>query len=591
MWLWAAAGAAVGLMAAAAGWALWPKAITPARAMRFQIALPEGVDFSGHSELSLSPDGHKLAFTTSDTPSGLWIHDLDSLEWRMLAGTEQGDGPFWSPDGRFLGFRVRNQLKKIEVAGGPPQTLCTMPQPVGGGAWNRDGVIVFGGYGSGPMYRVSSSGGAATELTALEGGEYVHGLPTFLPDGEHFLYIRVSRNADRSGVYVGSVDAKPAEQSHQRILATLIAAGYAEGNLFSMREGALMAQPFDTARLQLRGEPVLVAEHVGNLASLGSFSASRAGVLAYRAAPAAGTLQATWFNREGKQTETFGESSPDRGLRLSPDGTRAGGRDAAMGVRGDIWLLDFSRGVRTRLTFRRRYGSFPVWSPDGSRIAFAAGDTSPLDTIYEKAADGTGEEKELLKTTLGIWPTSWSRDGRFLLYHTFNAVTTTGSDLWVLSMGPDKGGAPKPTLLLGTEFDEVDGSFSPDGHWVAYKSNETGRPEIYVRPFVASGPAFGEGKSQVSRDGVREDWIEPHWRNDGREFFFEGPNNAIMAVDVNGSSAAFQVGVPNKLFTAPANEGWDVTGDGKRFLIRVVPRQDTQTPITVVLNWQAAQKK
>jgi len=260
-----------------------------------------------------------------------------------------------------------------------------------------------------------------------------------------------------------------------------------------------------------------------------------------------------------------------------------------MSAAGDIWVIDFARAaVRTRITFHQGLGSPPVWSPDGTRIAFAAGGL--FDTIYEKAANGGGEEKELLKKLGEVKvPTSWSRDGRFLLYDTAN-VPKTGSDLWLLPLEGDR----KPVLLLGTEFNEGLGSFSPDGRWIAYGSNESGRYEVYVRSLVASGPngpSLGQGKWQVSRDGAVPEI--PKWRGDGKEIIFAAPNNAVMAVDVNSAGAAFQLGTPHQLFTAPNGAGFDVTADDKRFLMSVVPGtgQQAQSPITVVLNWQADLKK
>jgi eukaryotic-like serine/threonine-protein kinase len=587
-WLWPAV-AVVVLMAAAAAWALWLKPAPPARATRFQVTLPDNVDFSEF--VSVSPDGHKLVFNATGAQSGLWIRDLDTLEWRRLTGTEGGASPFWSPDSRFLGFGVGNQLKKIEVAGGPPQTLCTSKGIVGSGAWSRDGVIVFGsrvGNGGAPLQRVSAAGGVPADVTALDTtrGERLHSLPTFLPDGKHFLYLRAV-SANVGGIYVGSLDTKPAEQSREPILNSPFAAPYVDGNVFFMREGTLMVQPFDAGKLQLRGEPVPVAEHVATTGLIGIFSVSPTGVLAYRAGAntAGGSLQPTWFDRQGKATGTFGQAGPNVGLVLSPDATRAAGRDAGQRMPGDIWLLDFARGVRTRLTFRQSLGSFPVWSPDGSRIIFAAGDV--LDTLYEKAANGAGDEKELLKKPGEVkLPTSWSGDGRFLLYYAAN-TPNTGFDLWVLPLEGDR----KPVSLLGTQFNEGGGSFSPDQRWIAYVSNESGRNEIYVRPFVhsgSSGPSLGEGKWQVSKDGAAAE--TPRWRNDGKEIIFEGPNNSVMAVDVNGSGAAFQMSTPQQLFVAPANTGLDVTADGKRFLLTVAPgrgQQTSTTPITVVLNWQA----
>ena len=537
-WLWPGIGIGLLMVLAGLAYTLWPKAQPVARATRFHLALPDNVTFSEY--VSVSPDGHKLVFNATGDQSGLWIHDLNTLEWHKLPGTEEGISPFWSPDSRFLGFAVGDKLKKIEVTGGPPQTLCSVPLSLGTGSWSQDGVIVFGGRGIGPLRRVSAAGGEAKELTAVDAsrGESFHALPTFLPDGKHLLYLR-GGGPDVAGIYAASLDAKPAEQSRERILATAFAAPYVDGDLFFMREGTLMVQPFDARKLRLSGDPVPVAEHVGTTGSIGMFSASPAGVLAYRtgAATAAGSVQPTWFDREGKVTGTFGQPGSDRGLALSPDATRAAGRDATSNSRGDIWLLDFARGVRTRLTFRQSAGSFPVWSPDGNRIIFSG--SNLVHTIYEKAASGAGEEKELFngpsETKI---PTSWSHDGRFLLYHTMN-VPKSGSDLWVLPLEGDR----KPALLLGTEFNEFQGSFSPDMRWIAYASNESGRGEIYVRPFNASGssaPSLGEGKWQVSKDGG----AFAKWRGDGKEIVFAGSGNALMTVDVNGGGVAFQMGTP-----------------------------------------------
>jgi hypothetical protein len=456
-------------------------------------------------------------------------------------------------------------------------------------------VIVFGSRGgTGPLRRVSSAGGVAADLTVVDSsrGETLHALPTFLPDGNHFLYLRAGLPGI-TGIYTGSLDVKPGEQSRVRMLDSGVGARYVGGDLIFMRDGTLMAQPFDEAKLQLRGEPVPVAEHVETTGRNGIFSVSATGELAYRAGAAPPeNFQPTWFDRQGKALGAFGARGADRGFALSPDGMSAGVRDAPNSLRGDIWRLDFMRGVRTRLTFRQSAGSPPVWSMDGSRIIFASG--AGFDALYEKASSGAGEEKELLNKAGEVkYPLSWSRDGRFLLYHT-ELAPKTGSDLWVLPLEGDR----KPVLLLGTEFNELLAVFSPDMRWIAYMSNESGRYEIYVRPFIAgstgasgpSGPSLGEGKWQVSKDGGA--W--PKWRADGKELIFSAPNGSPMAVDVSSNGSAFQPGVPKQLFAAPEGLAgtWDVTSDGKRFLMAIAPVQKAvDEPITVVLNWQAALKK
>jgi serine/threonine protein kinase len=584
-WLWPAIAALLFLVIVAAGaWTFWFKPTPTLRASRFEVALPEGVEFNQY--VSVSPDGHKLVFNATGTQSGLWIRDLDTLQWRRLAGTEGSSSPFWSPDSHFLGFSVGSDLKKIDVAGGPPETLCIGSGPVGTGSWSRDGVIVFGGKGVGPLHRVLAAGGVATDVTVVDTarGETDHGLPWFLPDGKHFVYRRGGL-PDIRGIYVGSLDAKPAEQSKERILATVTAAPYVAGNLFFLRDGTLMVQPFDDRKLQLRGEPVPLAEQVGAELANGYFSVSP-DVLAYRTGTAFfGAYQATWFDRAGKITGKFGDPGPDRALAISPDGTRAAGRDAPGAQPGDVWILDFVRDIRTQLTFHRSAGSPPIWSPDGTRVIFAAGNL--MDTLYEKASNGSGDEKEIFKKSNELKiPSSWSPDGRFLLYYTAD-VPKTGNDLWVLPLEGDR----KPVLLLGTPSNESQGTFSPDGRWIAYTSNESGRPEVYVRPFVSSGtsgPALGEGKWKVSKDGG----TNAIWRRDGNEILFRGADGSMMAVNVNTNGGSFQRLTPMQLFMALQNAGWDVSGDGKRFLMSVAPtRQNIQTPITVVLNWQADLKR
>ena len=590
-WLWQGVAAALAVIAVATAWALWPKPPAPVKSTRFQVPLPENEDYG--LWMAFSPDGRKLAFTTSGPQRGVWIRDLEALETRHLAGTENALALFWSPDSRFLAFGGGGQLKKIDVSGGPPQTLCEAGG-VGMGSWTRDGVIIFGASAQGPLRRVSASGGVATDLTVLnrQRGEAFHSSPIFLADGRHFLYF-LGGSPEVNGIYVGSLDAKPEEQKRERLLATRLSVGYtplqdsAGGRLFFMRDTTLMAQPFDVKKLQLTDEPIAVAEQLGTSGFHGFFSVSPSGALAYRTGAQAAGFQLTWFDRQGKAQGTFGDLRPDQGVALSADGARAAVRDTFTTANGDLWTLDFARGVRTRLTFRQTNGSSPIWSSDGSRIAFAAGNT--MDTLYEKASSGAGDEKELYKKPGEIkFPSSWSHDGRFLLYYTTN-VPQTGQDLWVLPLEGDR----KPVLLLGTQFNEREGRFSPDMRWIAYTSSESGRPEVYVRPFLASGPTgaptLGEGKWQVSKDGG----TLAKWRADGKELIFRAPNGSPMAVDVSATGAAFQAGVPKQLFVLLPNVGdWDVTADGKRFLAAVPPGQQTnQTPITVVLNWQAALQK
>ena len=542
--------------------------------------------------MSVSPDGRKLVFTAQD---GMWFRNFDSQEWSRLPGTEGASTPFWSPDSRYVGFTVDKILKRVDTTGGPPETLATVPNTAArSGTWNGQGDIVLGSWGGGsggPLWRVSA-GGAATAVTQVDvsKGEFVHTWPTFLPDGTHFLYFR-SGPPDVEGMYVGSLEADAGNQSRQRILATGVPAVFANGYIFFLRAGTLMAQPFDHRRLELQGVAVPVTHDVQiTWYSTGVFSVSGNGVLAYRTASASRTFQLAWYDRQGKNLGTFGPPGTDRRVVMSPDGKRGVVKDTPYNVPGDLWTLDFASGRLTRLTFKKEAYSPGVWSPDGTRIAYSAGHLG--DTVYEKAASGLGDARVLFsKPGLRHFPTSWSRDGRFLLYHTENAPRT-GYDLWALSLRDGK-----PHLMLGEAFNEWAGVFSPDMRWVAYVSLETGpAAEVYVRPFRVSGqtgqPSLGEGKWQVSKD--HGNW--PEWRVDREIVFNTAPTGtATFAAPVNTSGTAFESGVPQRLPFPPSTGVTSTpqsTPDGQRFLIEVpLDQRAARTSISVVLNWPALLKQ
>jgi len=594
--LWQGAAAVLGLVALGfAAWMFWPKKEPPAPITRFEVSLPDNVNFGQY--LSLSPDGRKLVINTTGT-GGLWIRDLDTIEWRRLPGTEGAASPFWFPDSRSLAFAVQNQLKKIDISGGPAQTLCTVSEgTVGSGSWSREGIIIFGNRPEGAILKVSQAGGVPTAVTAVDRsrGEVFHTAPLFLPDGKHFIYFQRG-GPTVAGIYAGSLDSKPAEQRRDRILANDFAALQADRYLFFMRDNNLMVQPFDPDGRQLRGEPVPVAERVATTGALGVFSVSPGGVLAWRPGVGGREFQLTWFDREGKVLNTFGQPSDDQLVALSPDGTRAVVRDGSVVTLGDLWTVDFARGVRTRVTFRKTFGSGAIWSPDGTRIVFSAGNPrTPLDTLYQKSSSGAGDERELLKKPgQNLYATNWSRDGRFLFY--FSPNPQAGADLWVLPLEGDR----KPVSLLATQFNELEAVFSPDARWVAYTSNESSRYEIYVRPFLASGPSgapvLGEGKWQVSRDGG----ATPKWTADGKQIIFSSTfadtlATLRMAVDVKANGAAFEAGVPQRILQVPqvpSDFSWDVTGDGKRFLLAAPQGLATgPVPLDVMLNWPSLLKK
>jgi serine/threonine protein kinase/Tol biopolymer transport system component len=587
--LWQGVAAVFALLAAASvGWILWPAAPQPAS--RVEVAPPDNVSVG--DSLSLSPDGRKLVVSAS---GGLWMRNFDALEWRHLPGTEGAVSPFWSPDSRYVAFGVGNELRKIDSTGGPPETVCTVAGDVdGSGSWNRDGVILFGSWGGGsggPLWRVSAKGGSPTALTQvdLSRGELFHTWPSFLPDGSHFVYFR-SGPPDVEGIYAGSLDAQPGDQSRERFVASAMPASYAAGYLFFPRAGALMAQRFDADRLQLRDAALPIAEAIRTTwYGTGIFAIAGGGSVAYRAAAGRATTQIRWTDRQGRILSSVGQPGTDSSIVLSPDGKRAVVKDAPYDVPGDLWMLDLSSEQRTRFTFRKDAYSPGVWSPDGARVAYAAGSLG--DTIVERSSSGMGNEHELLKEMgLRHYPTSWSRDGQFLLYHTQN-TPKTGYDLWVLPLKDTRAAV----RLLGESFNEWAGVFSPDMRWIAYASLETGASEIFVRSFRASGengrPTLGEGKWQISRIG---NW--PLWRNPGEILFHTAPaGSAIFAVPVRTSDAAFESGVPQQLFTIQRGglvNLVDSTADGKRF---VMPTSDVdpaaRSGISVVLNWPTLLKR
>ncbi|OLC96091.1 MAG: hypothetical protein DMG35_09545 [Acidobacteria bacterium] len=556
----------------------------PAAHVRFQIPAPENTTLGPY--VKLSPDGRKLAFVAGDR---LWVHFLESEESRDLAAA--GGPPFWSPDSRFIGYVSENKVKKIEATGGPPQTLAEVGIVfAGAGAWNQDNLIVFGSQSG--LFRVPASGGIPVQITALDPArqELFHFCPSFLPDGRHFVYARNSADTEKNGIYISSVDAKPDQQNSKFLVASNWGPLYAPsadpstGYLLFMRNGTLMAQPFDNRRLELKGQVTLVAEQVGDDlggGGNGAFSASANDVLVYWRSPAS-DRQLTWYDRQGKVLGTVGELGDYQGLVVSPDGTRVA-LSKRSGRASNIWLLDLSRDTTTRFTFGSGIDLYPVWSADGSRIIFSSG-----TDLYQKPTSGVKDAELLQKLSEAPFVESFSRDGRFLLYDAYAAKTRW--DIWVLPLDGDM----KPIPFLVTEFRERDPRFSPDGHWVAYISDESGYYEVYVRSFAmnSTGTAVeAGGKWQISNGYGRK----PLWRGDGRELYYTGGDGRVMAVEI-ATTPEFKPGKPQPLgFSAGGSDtAWDCTADGRRFLVAVpktTGKGDRPEPYRVMMNWQAGLKK
>jgi serine/threonine protein kinase len=566
--------------------------------MRVQIPLPDNIALSPTGAFALSPDGRHLAFAgrSADGNLRLWVRSLDSLDMRPLYGSESALFPpfFWSPDSRFLAFDAGGKLKKIDIAGGPAQTLCETPDLVIGGAWRRDGVIIFG-QARGAIMRVSANGGSSSPVTALDSSrkETWHVQPSFLPDERHFIYLRGSHGPENTGIYIGSLDAKPEEQDLRLLVPTHLGAAYVPasevgmGQLLFVREGTLIAQPFDANRFEVAGEPATLAKQIGSVITIGFFSASNNGVLVYRTG--GGVSQLTWFDQRGKRIGTVGEPAAIVSVALSPDGTRAAvSRTDFPNSSLTLWLMDLARATSTRFTFGAGLAPLGIWSSDGSRIIFPFGPGDRYD-LYQKSASGVKDQELLLESDEPKHPRSCSPDGRFLLYGSLNRKTRT-RELWVLPLEGDK----KPIPFACTQFNNSEGQFSPDGRWVVYVSDESGREEVYVRTFSPdSGGATShdEGKWIISTGGGNE----PRWSGDGKTLYYIAPDGKLMAVAITANEA-FRAGVPKALFQpsasfgGPFRQSWCVAPDGKRFLF-AVPSEQRTAPFDVVLNWQAALKK
>jgi Tol biopolymer transport system component len=545
------------------------------RAVRLSIPTPNLTGIV--DDFALSPDGGRLAFSATDSSGKerLWLRQLDSLTLRPLPETDGAFSPFWSPDSRFIGFFAGTKLKKIDVSGGAPQILCDA-QIGGGGTWNRDGVIVFAPGGGRPLYRVSAAGGESAPLTKLdESRERSHWWPQFLPDGRHFLYL--SRQ-EKSGIYVGSLDSNET----RRILESDFNVAYAPpGYLLFARESALMAQPFDAGKLELTGEPFLVAEQVGRYTyGRSPFTVSENAVVYERGE--LGNSQLAWHDRAGKQISTVGPPGSYYSMWLSPD-EKGVAVERAEGASTDIWLIDIARNTPTRFTFDPAIHRNPIWSPDGSRIAFASNRTGVPD-LYVKSASGSSNEELLLETSSVKFPTDWSLDGKLILYEERSGKGK--NDIWLLPLEGDR--TPKP--FLQDDFYKRGAKFSPDGKWIAYSSDESGQDQVYVKSFPGPG-----AKYQVSTGGGRQ----PRWRRDGKEIFYISADGKLMAVEVK-AGLTFEALAAKPLFDTPikvyvwvaplSKDSYAVSGDGQRFLINNFT--ETSAPLfTVVMNWTADLKK
>ena len=563
---------------------LWQNLPGRPQAIRAFIPPPEKAAFqfigTGFGTPAVSPDGSRLAFVArrDDGMTLLYVRPLDSIKALPLPGTEGATCPFWSPDGRMLGFFSLGKLRKIDASGGPPLSLADAP--VGrGGSWSPEGVIVFAPDQGGPLYRVAAAGGPATPATQLDESrsESTHRWPQFLPDGKHFLYFtRIVQRDEHNGIRVGSLDGKESPF----LLNTEANASYASGHLLYARETTLMAQPFDAARLEFRGDPFPVAEgvQVDFAFSQMTFATSENGVMVYQTGQSEGGSRLSWFDRSGKPAGLLGDQASYFTLALSPDVRRAvvSVIDPRVGA-PDVWIFDVMRGLRTRFTFDPGVDNFPIWTADGEEVIFSSiRKGKSRFNLYRKSITGSGEDELLLESDRDKFATQCSPDGRSLLFYT-RGDPVTRTDIWVMPLSGDG----KPTAILRTEFAEQSPALSPDGRYMAYESDESGRVEIYVSPFPAPSR-----KWQVSMAGGEK----PHWRNDGKEIIYLAPDNKLMTVEVNPTAADFQVGRATALFAIqPQRPGnvFDMSPDARRFLVNTSIVEQNAQPLTLVVPWTA----
>ncbi|MGE5278242.1 MAG: protein kinase domain-containing protein [Acidobacteriota bacterium] len=546
------------------------RAPKPLRMVRFEFATPE--DIVTIDTPRISPDGRYIAFNATDAAgkSRIWVRALNALSAQPLPGTEGTTRPFWSPDGRFLGFFADGKLKKIEVTGGPAQKICDAPSGADG-TWSPEGVILFDGRANDPIQRVSAAGGTPVVAVKAEASrkETSVGWPAFLPDGKHFLYLANGEKPEDGFYRIGSLDSK---ETRALIPAQTLVSYAPPGYLLFVRDKTLVAQPFDLKALKTRGEPIPLAEHIGtDSVGLARFSVSLDGTLAYRTGESGDRF--VWVDRTGREVESVGDPGEYHNPDFSPSRDRLA-FDLADPRSGktDIWVRDLARGVNSRFTFGGNDAFGPKWSPDGRWIAYAVG-----NDLFVKSADGRGEEKPLVKSEESKVLCDWSRDGRSIVY--MSRGKETGWDIWTAPAS----GEGKPEAFRKTPFAELLPVLSPDGRFLAYQSTESGRADVYVETFPEPG-----GKWQISAAGG----IEPHWRADGKELYYRAPDQKLMAVEIKADGGNLQAGVARPLFsgrfdTSIARNRYLPSSDGQRFLVVAPLGREAMTPTTVVLNWYA----
>jgi eukaryotic-like serine/threonine-protein kinase len=588
---WGVAGACL-LAAVALGIAFFLRPTPASPPIRSLISPTEKMafDFDGtNGGPALSPDGTRMVLPARDSAGkeSLWVRPLDSLSAQRMEGTEGASFAFWAPDSRHVAFFQGGKLRKIDVTGGPPVTLCDVPDGRGG-TWSRNDVIVFApGSQTTKFSSVPAAGGTPTELVTHQatGSAFSNRWPVFLPNDKHFVYLSgdlTAAGTSNLGIYVGKLGT---DEQKFLVQADSNAAYAPPGYLLFLRGTTLMAQPFDAGSQKLKGEAFPIAEQVASpqLFRRGLFTVSQTGLLVYQSGGGPGTGQFVWVDASGKQLAGVGQPGSQDEPALSPDGKRlAYMLPDAEGKGQDIWLMDLERGVRTRFTFGPNVADTPVWSPDGTRIVFNWMQQGHGD-LYVKNASGAGSAQPLYESDADKTPIDWSRDGRYIIYTALDPEGKTKYDIWALPLFGDR----KPISIARTQFTEAIGMFSPNGHWVAYESNESGSFEIYISPFPEGG-----AKWQISQGGG----VQPIWKGDGNAVYHLAPGGKLMETSVKENGAALEIGTPQELFQEQLvrsdayGRSYSVAPDGKRFLVNK-SEQGATPPLTLVTNWTSGLKK
>jgi Tol biopolymer transport system component len=563
---------------AVSAWAVGRRTAAPVAAeMRLEITTPPTTD---PASLAIAPDGRRLAFVASNggVPR-LWLRSLASSTARPIAGTDHAAFPFWSPDGRGIGFFADARVRVVDLQTGVVRTIAAAPVPAGG-AWGGEEVILHPMVPDSPLFRSSPAGGTTAVETRLLPGQTGHRGPSFLPDGRRFLFYATGR-ADARGVYLGELGRAEAKRI---VDADAPAAFVPPGHLLYVQHGKLVAHRFDLASGILVGSPVSVAEPVAPGLGAGptAVAASATGTIVYRTGPVGPWRQLVWFDRRGRELGRIGEPEargPANGS-ISPDGRRLAVQRSTDG-NTDIWLVDLGRQTSMRFTSAPPPDIAPVWSPDGGRIAYASIDGGVFE-VFEKPVSGP-DARRLTTTGDMKQVTDWSRDGRHLLYRRVTTAPAVDLDIWAMPLDGDR----RPFPVVRTPFEERDAQFSPDGTWIAYQSNESGQYEIYAQPFGQSGD-----RVRISARGG----VQARWRADGRELFYLTHDGELTAVPVTlaADRRSLTPGAPMPLFTARVGSvqgialpSYAVSADGERFLFDTLVEQPAP-PISVILNWAPA---